>query len=195
MENRMKLKTTLIAMAVAAATLLAQGPGGRGFGPGPDRQPDFSEIKTYLGLSDAQLASLQQLNQQQRQSMQQLAQQIQQRSNSLRQLLQASTADPAAVGRTVLEIEALRKQANTAQTNLRNASVNVLSADQRAKLKVLEDAAKLRGETAQAAMLHLLTPPEDGFRNRAPAFFGPGLGPGFRGPEGPGRFGRPPMGQ
>ncbi len=195
-----RLKPTLIVMVVAAATMLAQGPGGRrgpggqGMGPGGDRQPDFNEIKSYLGLSEAQLASLRQLNQQQRQSMQQVAQQIEQRQTSLRQQMQATSADPAAVGRTVLEMEALRKQLNTAQTNLRNASANVLSADQRAKVKVLEDATKLRGEIAQAAMLHLLAPPDEGFRDGRPAFFGPGPGPGMRGQGGPAGFGRGPMG-
>lgn len=136
----------------AAVAMMAQPPG---MGAGPGATPSFTEVKAALGLSDAQVTSLQGIQTAQRQAAQPIAQQMQTKQAALRAALTAGTTAVAA-GTTLLEIEALRKQLDTLETNARNQAAGVLSADQRTKLKALEDAAKLQPAIGQATSLGLI---------------------------------------
>jgi Spy/CpxP family protein refolding chaperone len=163
----------------AAAVLCAQGPqpGARMRG---DRQPQMNEIKAYLNLTDAQLQSFQQLHRERMQAVQPLVREMMQKQQALRDLEKGS-ADPTAVGNAVLELKDLRKRVSDGSAQFHDRALNVLNPDQRAKLKALEDAAKLRPTIAQAGMLQLLDRSAIGgdhagmrfgegrmFRNRAP---------------------------
>ncbi|MBM3811190.1 MAG: periplasmic heavy metal sensor [Acidimicrobiia bacterium] len=177
----MKL-ATFFAIA-GLATCLAQGPrpGNRPGGEG--RQPNFDSLKSYLALSDTQLQSLQQLHQQHSQANQPLFDQIRQKQQELRQLQRSANPDPAAVGRLVQEIQALHNRLRDSRSALPAQTTNVLTPDQKTKLKALEEAAKLQDEIRQAMALALLAPPERG--EGAPGMMGmPGGGPRFgRGPR------------
>jgi hypothetical protein len=157
--------------------------------PIPGRAPVTDELKAYLQLSDSQVQALQQIRQQEATAVRDIAQQMQQRQTALRQLLQAGNADAAAVGRAMLEIEALRRRVADQDTAFRGQAANLLNEQQKTRLKTLDDASKLLPEIRQAQSLNLLAPPTE---EVGPGFaFGRPLDPrGLMGPGGPGpRFG------
>lgn len=186
---------TRMTIAIAfTAIAFAQGPAGPG--PAGALQPNLDDIKAYLTLTDSQIQAFQQLRQQERQALETIRTEMAAKRKALHDQLEAGSTDAAALGRLLIEIEPLRKRIEEVRTSFHNQAVNTLSADQKAKLKTLEDTAKLRDETRQAAMLQLLAPPERG-AGEGPGrrgFHGPGgPGPGgFGGPGGPGPrgFGR-----
>ncbi len=144
--------------------------------------PILDPIKTYLNLQDSQIQALRQLRQQQMQAMQATLSELAARQQSLRDQLDRGSTDAAALGKLLLETEALRKQIRQMHEGFRTQAVNVLSADQKAKLAALEEALKLAPAAQGAAALGLLTPPDP-----VPGWPGPGLlgfGRGM-GPEGP----------
>jgi Spy/CpxP family protein refolding chaperone len=178
------MKLIPLAAAVVAAAAFAQQP----------PAPDASALKAYLGLTDSQVTALQAIRTQQRTALADARQQLQQKQQALNSLLSGGSTDAGAVGKLVLDIQALRKQLDTNSASLRAQAANVLTtADQKTKLKALEDASKLQPVIREAEYLFLLAPPTPapgsmvgpgGF-----GFGGPG-GPGFRGGRGPAMFGR-----
>ena len=163
----MKLKMTML--YVCACALFAQ--------PAP---PTPTELKAAIGITDAQVQQLITIRQQERDAIQPVQQQIAEKQEALRTLLNAGTTDAAAVGQVVLATHALRKQISDVHTRFQTQALQVLTADQKTKLKALEDAMKLQPAIQQAIGLGLLTPanpPE-------------GAGPGRFG-GGPGRMGGP----
>lgn len=176
------MKQLLLTLATAALAF-AQRP-----------EPDFTNVKAHLKLTDAQVASLQQIRNQTRQSMQATATEMRTKQTALRTLLQSSSPDAAAAGRALLEIEALRKRIDASRTQELTLARNVLTADQKTALTALENALKLMPAAGEAAMLGLLDRPEGAMGGPRPFGFGGGEGPGFggRGPQGFG--GRGPQG-
>ena len=179
-----------VVTVLAAAVCLAQRPFGP---PGGGQQPTFQELKTYLTLTDSQVQGLQQVQQQMREAVQSILRDIQTKEQSLRDQVQKGGADPAALGRLLIDIETQRKRVSDQRTTFQGQALNQLTAAQKTKLKALEEAANLNDEIREATALMLLTPPD------APAgLAGPlGLaGPGLRGfprPGGPGP--RPGLGR
>jgi len=172
-------------MNKAILGLMANAVMGMAFAQGQPPQPSFTELKAYLGLTDSQIQTIQQTRQTVLQANAALRDQAAAKQDALRKLLDAGSTDAAAIGRLVLESEALHKQIRTSMTALQTQLVNALTADQKTKLKALEDAAKLAPSIQQANMLGLLQPPAD--RGA--------IGPGVRGAGGPGfgsRGGRAP---
>ena len=165
------MRMTLPVLFLCAAALVAQGPP-----PQPGAAPPLDAVKQALGLTDAQITQLQQLQRDRAQAVQPIFQQMQTRQTSLADALKATAPDPAAVGRLVVEMEGLRKQIRDSSEKYQKQAVATLTAAQQTKLKALEDAAKLRDAIGQATALNLLVPPE------------PGIARGFRGP-GPGLLG------
>lgn len=176
----MKSRIVTACILMTASICFAQFPGGpRGMrGAGTNGQAGFANLKAYLGLSDAQVQSLQQVGQSARDSSKASMQQLMQKEQQLQTALQQGNTDAAALGQMLIDIQALRRSTNQSRTTLQSEAANVLNADQKAKLKTLEDAAKLQPSVREAMALHLITPT-------------PGAG-------GPGRFGpqgfRPPYG-
>ena len=85
--------------------------------------------------------------------------QIQQQRRALEDLLDAANPDAAAVGRAMIEIRGLERQIRQAQEGVRSAGLNVLTPEQRAKFKAIEDAANLPEATRQAQRLGLVPAP------------------------------------
>ncbi|HBY60456.1 MAG TPA: hypothetical protein DEH78_11575 [Solibacterales bacterium] len=177
-------KRLLITFGAVAALAFAQPMGGprgprMGGGPGmmgpmgapggqPGAGPNFDSLKSYLTLTDAQVTALQNLQTQNRDANRTTMEQIATQQKALNDALRAGSQDAAALGKMLISIQALRKQIDDRMTVLRTQARAQLTAPQVAKLKALEDAAALRDEIQQAAMLALLTPPD------------PPLGPGPR---------------
>jgi Spy/CpxP family protein refolding chaperone len=173
------MNVRLIVIALAASALFAQGPGG----PRMHRmseQAKTTEVQSYLNLTDAQISSLQQLRQSERAALKPIFQQMGPLHESLRTQKQSGSADPTAVGKLVLSIESLEQQAEPIRSSFQQQALNVLTADQKAKLTALQSAAALMPTIHEATALNLLTPPK-----------GP-EGPGGMAPEMMhGRFGGP----
>ena len=162
------------AAAVAAPLAIAQPPSG------PPAAPPIDAVKAYLSLTDSQLASLATIRQNEMKAIQSIMQDIATREKALHDTLDKGT-DALAVGKQVLDIDALHKKAEQAHTDAQAQAAAVLTAAQKTKLAVLDAASKLRQEVQQAVMLDLLAPPQGG---------GTG-GPGGR-PNGPGFPAGPP---
>lgn len=164
----------------AGAVLMAQTP--------PEPGPRAGAVKEALGLTDDQVTELVELRKQERETLRTVSQQVREKSLALRQAVNAG-ADAATVGALTLEIHTLRQQIHGVNEQFHNNAVGLLNADQLAKLKQLEEAAKLRPAIGAATALNLLQPPRQGLGGPA-MFQGPGgrgisaMGPGggMRGP-------------
>ncbi len=161
------MKKVPLLAAIITLAAFAQPPGGPG-GPGPmdGMQPPaaaagaaLSSIKAFLGLSDAQIASIQAAKTSALDANRTIMAEIQTKQTALNDLLAKGATDASAVGNAMLEIDALRKQAKANLDKARTQALSFLSADQKTKLKQLEDAEKLRVEIGEAHALLLLTPP------------------------------------
>ena len=174
--NSMSKKFWMAAMAgmLGVATLgMAQGPH-RGFAAGAhDGQhdgaahgsgahrgtPQIEALKTYLGLSDTQVASLQQARtdafEQAKPSLKDGAQ----KARDLRAEMNKANPDSNTVGRLMTEMKQMREQGRSTQTQVREKSMAVLTEPQKTKLKALEDAAALQDAVREARMSGLLNAP------------------------------------
>jgi len=160
------LKQTLLSLTLMAAAV-AQPPGGPGAAA-----PEFTDIKSHLSLSDAQLASIRQAGDTARAANRTVRQQIAEKQTALNGVITNGSTDAAAIGRAMLEIAALRKMMDSNTTKAHEQALSFLSADQKTKLKTLEDAEKLREEIGQAHALELLAAPA----GTGPGNFGENIG-------------------
>lgn len=173
-------------LILSAAALLAQGPPmpPDPSGPtGPPLPPSHDQLKQALGLSDDQVTQLVDLRKQEREALRPVFAQMRDKRKAVQDAMQAGGTDAAALGNLLIEMQNLRKQVRDSNLQYRDKALGVLNADQKAKLKALEEAEKLAPAIRQGVGLNLLAPPE------RPE----GMGFGEGGPGGPG-FGRPPMG-
>ncbi len=166
----------LILPIFAAAVSFAQPPAG-----GPAATPPVTEIKAYLNLSDTQVTSIASAMRASADANRTIAEQLKTKQQTLQTALTNGSTDAPAIGRAMLEIQALRKQLETNHAKAREQALSFLSADQKTKLKALEDAEKLRDEIRQAHALQLLAPPAG---VQGPGGQGPGAAPGRPGPRG-----------
>jgi len=182
------MRSKMLLGFVVLGVALAQGPGPRARRGGPQgaaSQPNYDALKTYLNLTDAQVQQMQQIRQQAASSVSALLPQIRTKRQSLRDLLTSGTADPAAVGKIVLDAYALDKQVQQARTTARTQALAVLSADQQAKLEALQDAASSGPALREAMGLGLVTPPAGpGGMLGGFGMQGPRGGPGMMGGRG-----------
>ncbi len=169
------MRNLLISMALCSGLLLAQGPMGRGTGPrgfmkergvmgrGMGPGPAGSEaLKSYLGLTDAQVEQMRTLRRQRAETVQPESAAMRAKAQELRQLMQSAAPDPAKVGALTVELKQLREKARAGRSGLAVQTRAVLTADQQAKLKDLQAAAKLAPAAMQAMALGLVDPPELG---------------------------------
>lgn len=136
--------------------------------------PPLDSVKSYLGLQDSQMQSLQQLRQQQFQAVHSALSELATKQQSLREQLDRGSTDAAALGKLLLEIEGVRKRIAQTQQSYVSQALNVLTAEQKSKLAALEQALKLEVAARQAVALGLLAPPEPEPGVPAPRWFGPG---------------------
>lgn len=116
------------------------------------------DLKTVLNLSDTQILGLVQLQQQKAQALQPLVQQAAQGEQQLQQLL-GSNPDPAAVGKLVIAIDAVRRQIQQTAAGFQQQALNILQPDQKTRVQSLEDVLRLMAAAQQAVGLGLLSPP------------------------------------
>ena len=162
----MNKKFWMVALAATmgvATICMAQGPRRSFAGPGAHGDRGGAQIealKTYLGLSDTQVASLRQARtdafDQAKPNMKDAAQ----KARDLRAEMNKANPDPNAVGRLMTEMKQMREQGRSTQTQVREKSMAVLSEAQKAKLKTLEEAAALQDAVREARMSGLLNAPE-----------------------------------
>jgi len=149
----------LITFALAAVTLFAQGPGE----PRMHRMatpPKTTEVQSYLNLTDAQIATLQQLRESERAALKPIFQQVRPLRQSLRELRQSADPDATAVGKLVLSIQTLQQQAAPIRSSFQQQAQAVLTADQKTRLAALQTAAGLMPAIHEATALNLLSPPK-----------------------------------
>ena len=133
-------------------------------------------LKTYLGLSDTQVASLRQARTDAVEQAKPNLKDGAQKARDLRAEMNKANPDPNTVGRLMTEMKQMREQGRSAQTQVREKSLAVLSEPQKAKLKALDEAAALQDTVREARMSGLLSgaePAEGG----APMRRGRGLRP------------------
>ncbi|MEO7649294.1 MAG: Spy/CpxP family protein refolding chaperone [Bryobacteraceae bacterium] len=141
---------TIMLAASASAAVFAQGPGAT--------QPGIDEVKAALTLTEAQVTSLRTIQQQERDALQTIRTNVDTKQQALSDLLQKGSTDTNALGRLLVDIQALRTQMTQSQTPFRDQARNVLTAEQKTKLKTLEDASKLQDAIRQATFLNLIAP-------------------------------------
>lgn len=155
-----------LAATIGIATLaIAQGPHHRGpggpDGPGKGGGANFEALKTYLGLSDTQVAALRQARTDAFEQAKPTMKENAQKARDLRAEMNKANPDPNTVGRLMTEMKQSREQNRTSQTQIRDKSLAVLTEAQKAKLKALEDAAALQEAVHEARMSGLLNGPAD----------------------------------
>lgn len=146
------MKTKLILTLLTVAAAFAQ-------------PPAPTELKAYLNLTDTQITSITTANRAAIDANRALVGQLHTKRQALETSLADGASDAPAIGRAMLEIQSLRKQLDAAMSNVHDQAVSFLTADQKTKLKALDDAAKLRPAIGQAHELHLLAPPANSYNN------------------------------
>jgi hypothetical protein len=126
----------------------------------PDFIQPYTELKTYLNLSDAQVQSLRDVQTQRSNADQAIYRQISERQQALNSLLQANSTDITRIGQLMVDINRLQKQVPTSGEPYRSQALNVLNPDQKAKLPSLVTALQLQSPASQAAGLNLIDGPQ-----------------------------------
>lgn len=146
-----------LAAFLIASSALAQGPGAWRQRTGA---ANLDALKQYLNLTDAQLDQLRAVRREAAQSARPEARQIQEKARALREEMQSANPDQAKVGRLTVELKQLREQLRAGRSDVSEKARAILTPDQQAKLKALEEARKLAPAMRQATALGLLDPPE-----------------------------------
>lgn len=117
------------------------------------------DLKAILNLSDPQVLTLVQLQQQKAATLQPLLQQIQQHEQMLDQVLETNP-DPAVVGGLVIEMTLINRQVEQASSNFQQKAFSILQPDQRTQVQSLGNVLRLQSAAQQAVALGLLSPPK-----------------------------------
>ena len=122
-------------------------------------QPTYDDVKAALGLTDEQVSELKKMQQDKMTATQTFYAKMADKQKELNGLLEANTQDAAKVGQLMLELQQLRKQPPPAGTDIHERALGVLNAEQKQKLKKIEEAQKLRAAVDQSLQLALINPP------------------------------------
>jgi Spy/CpxP family protein refolding chaperone len=124
---------------------------------------DLSGLRTYLNLSEAQALQIQQAGERPRREAEEKARtnepQIREKHMALEDLLAKGTNDAAAVGRLMIDIRALEKQVRDAREAVRSSQLNVLTPEQRARFRSIEEEASRPEAIREARRLGMVTLP------------------------------------
>lgn len=131
----------------------AQPPAGAGNRPAPST----TEVKAYLSLTDAQLTSLATIRTNFGTASESLRTQIRTAQQALMTAIH-NNADATTIATLTQNLKTLQTQLDTLAAQYQTQAVNVLTADQKTKLKALSDAAALMPSIHEAGYLMLLTP-------------------------------------
>ena len=129
------------------------------FAQDPRANPQPPDLKAFLNLSDSQIQSLVQLQQQKAQALQPGVQQAAQTQQRLQQILASPNPDLATIGQLVVALAAIGQQLQQIAVSYQQQASNFLQSDQKAKLPPLQLALELHPAAVQAAFLGLLNAP------------------------------------
>lgn len=127
-------------------------------GPGFPEAPKLDELKTYLGLTDAQLQQLTQLQTAHFQNSQNVYTEMAAKQRILYEQMSSETPNGSIAGEAVVAIANLRKQLTAAEKQILLNAAAVLTEAQKPKLQSLDAARKLQIQISQAQSLFLLDP-------------------------------------
>ncbi len=119
----------------------------------------FTQIRTYLALTDDQVARLIQNLTDYSQLVSQRQQRMFQVQSEIRDETAKSPLDPAALGIRYAEIETICRNVNDEGAAVQTRNLTLLSDAQKVKLKALDDAYKLLPVINEAQTAGLLSPP------------------------------------
>lgn len=121
--------------------------------------PTYDEVRSDLGLSDAQLNDLRQMQQDRMSASQVFYQKMGDKQKELNSLLENKSTDATRIGQAMLDLQTLRRLPPPAMDDMHDRAVTLLTPQQNAKLKVLEESLALRPAADQAIQLGLLSAP------------------------------------
>lgn len=169
----MTLRRALLVAVMSVASVAAQDAGTRA----PELSilpiaPRIDELKQHLSLTDAQVTQLQNIQKSKSDAAQAVWEQMRPKEQELARLLEAGSNDVTRIGTLTVELNNLRRQLmNSSNDGYRAQALAVLTADQKAKLAVLDNALRLQAPAHQAISLNLLDYPNLGGRGGImPAF-------------------------
>jgi Spy/CpxP family protein refolding chaperone len=119
----------------------------------------YQELKTYLTLTDTQVRALTDVFNRKMEADRVFYQQIGEKERALYELLNNNSNDALRIGQLMVEVNQLRKKAPSVEP-YRTDALNVLTADQKAKLPALVNAMKLQSTGWQAISLNLIDSPQ-----------------------------------
>ena len=126
-------------------------------------RPDYRVLREYLDLSDSQIRRMEQAREKARRDADEkektLRPQIEEKRMAMEDLLDKPDADATAVGRAMIEIRGMERQIRQAREAARTAELNILTAEQKAKFKAIQDAANLPEAARQAQLIGLVPGP------------------------------------
>lgn len=124
---------------------------------GTQTAPSTTEVTAYLTLTTAQLTSLATIKTNYNTASESLRTQV---AAKQRELINAirNNADATTIGKLTQELTTLQTQLTALATTYRTQAIAVLTADQKTKLKVLDDASKVQVQVQQATYLFLIAP-------------------------------------
>ncbi len=117
----------------------------------------YEQLRQFLQLTDSQLQSILTNNGEYNRFVQEKQARIWQVQVEIREETAREPLDPPALGIRYAEIEALCREMKDRADRLRTKNVDLLNADQKTKLKILEDALKLAPVVAEAQYGNLMS--------------------------------------
>jgi Spy/CpxP family protein refolding chaperone len=143
----------ILTLAFAAGAAFAQS--------GPPA-PKLDAVKTYLGLTDAQVTSIEAIRTSNRSAREAIFTQMRTDQKALRTALQGGNSDASTLGGYLTDIEAQKKKLTDLNASERAQALAILTDAQKVKVAALQAAAELQPTIHQASFLGLLTPPANG---------------------------------
>lgn len=116
----------------------------------------YDQLRRYLDLTNAQVLTLQRNNNEYQAFSLEKQMRIYQVRTEIAEWTAKEPIDPMQLGIRYAEIEAICRHLKTEQENLRKKNVELLTVEQRAKLRVLEEAEKLLPVISEAHQASLL---------------------------------------
>jgi len=145
----------LLASAIAGTALL----GAQIVTPLPPIPAPNSALIQYLGLSDAQVQALQDVQKSRNAANQAIYKQIGDKQMAINNLIASGSTDALQIGQLTIDINNLRKQLQTSGAPFHDQALAVLTPDQKNKLTGLTNALQLQPAAYQAINLNLIEQP------------------------------------
>ncbi|MBL8230861.1 MAG: hypothetical protein JNL98_20370 [Bryobacterales bacterium] len=160
----MRLMALVFALLFVPGVLMCQEVEGGQVSILPFPLPVNDQLKSYLNLTDGQIAGLQQVQTRKHEAEKKLYDEIGEKSRTLSGLLQNNSTDAARIGQLMIDIQRLQKQVPVQGEPYRSQSLAVLSQEQRSKLPALVQAMQLQQAAWQAVNFNLIDSPQMGPR-------------------------------